>query len=210
MRILNVLMKKWRKMNRQIVTKYGDVFIVSDFGDIFKASNMFQYKIQTYKTGYCFISTCKRKYLVHRLVAQAFLDDYSEEVHVHHIDEDKSNNNVNNLHCINKLLHQKLHKTIYPKTKNCVVCGKEFEPLPTKRKRNKVCSEECRIKYIKATRVKYQRSINQFSKDNVLIKTWDSLKEIESELGFYCSNIVKCCQGKINTYKGYIWRYNDE
>lgn len=43
----------------------------------------------------------KRKtYNVHRLVAMAFLDDYSEELQVNHIDGNKLNNSVDNLEMI--------------------------------------------------------------------------------------------------------------
>lgn len=45
----------------------------------------------------------KRKhYYIHRLVAQAFIDNYNEELEVNHIDFDRSNNCVENLECITK------------------------------------------------------------------------------------------------------------
>ena len=39
---------------------------------------------------------------------------------VHHIDEDRSNNKIENLQCMSKGAHQRLHK----KRKPCSVCGK--------------------------------------------------------------------------------------
>ena len=40
---------------------------------------------------------------VHRLVAMCFLDDYSKDLQVNHIDENKLNNNISNLEmCSNK------------------------------------------------------------------------------------------------------------
>ena len=53
------------------------------------------------KYGYLILSlhiNGKRKtYKIHRLVAQAFLEDYSEELEVDHIDTNRKNNNVKNL-----------------------------------------------------------------------------------------------------------------
>ena len=53
------------------------------------------------KTGYLRINLCKnrnvKEYLVHRLVAQAFIPNPQNKPQVNHIDEDKENNHVNNL-----------------------------------------------------------------------------------------------------------------
>ncbi len=40
--------------------------------------------------------------------------------------------------------HSQYHNQKHPVTKVCVVCGREFTPHPTKRKRAKTCSPECR------------------------------------------------------------------
>lgn len=47
---------------------------------------------------------------------------------VHHIDEDRSNNDLSNLEVINHGLHQKLHaeQKYYDKIVTCEVCGKQF------------------------------------------------------------------------------------
>ena len=168
---------------------------------------MREYTQQIDKVGYHAVSIKRHRYLVHRLVAQAFLSDYDESKDVHHIDENKGNNNINNLRCISSEVHQRLHKTKYPKTKFCVVCGKEFTPHPTKRNRNKVCSDECRLLYIKSHNAQYKIPIEQLSIDGELIKQWNSARDVQNELGFFESNINKCCNGHIQTYKGFKWRY---
>ena len=39
---------------------------------------------------------------VHRMIAQTFLPDWNEDLNVHHIDEDKTNNKVSNLMLLTK------------------------------------------------------------------------------------------------------------
>lgn len=54
--------------------------------------------------GYLMINMCKdgkrKGKTVHRLVAEAFLPDYSAELDVDHIDRDKTNNNLSNLRMV--------------------------------------------------------------------------------------------------------------
>ena len=57
------------------------------------------------------------------------------------------------------------------------------------------------IRYSKAI------SVNQFTLDGRFIRTWDCIMEVEYQLGFNNSNIVKCCQGKRKYAYGFIWRY---
>lgn len=159
------------------------------------------------KVGYYSILVGRKRVLIHRLVAQAFIHDFSEEMQVHHIDENKSNNCVENLKCMSKEEHQKLHKQIYPVTKICTICGKEFTPHETKRKRAKTCSYDCWLKTIKMTTDSQKVKISQYDINGNLIRIWESISDIQRELGYFSSNICKCCKGKINSYKGYVWKY---
>ena len=70
-------------------------------------------KLAATRGGYLFlpltkdgISYPKR---VNRLVAEAFLEDYSEDKEVHHIDGDVTNNNADNLKCLNSKEHHDDH-----------------------------------------------------------------------------------------------------
>lgn len=49
--------------------------------------------------------------------------------------------------------------------------------------------------------------VMQFSTDMVFIKEWDSATDVEKELGFFSTNISKCCLGKRKSAYGYIWRF---
>ena len=100
-----------------------------------------------------------------------------------------------------------MHKQKYPLTKQCVICGKEFTPDKTKRKRQQVCSSECWHEIVKIKARMNKRPINQYTSNGVLVKQWDSARDVQNELGYFESNINKCCNGVIHTYKGYVWKY---
>ena len=102
----------------------------------------------------------------------------------------------------------KVNKSVRFDIKNkCLVCGKEFTPKPTKRKRNQTCSWEC--SRILAQKNMPRKKINQYTPNGELIKTWPSARDAQNELGIFESNINKCCNGHIKTYKGFVWRYCD-
>lgn len=51
------------------------------------------------------------------------------------------------------------------------------------------------------------KQVNQYSLDGTFIKTWDSMNEIERQLGFYSTDICRCCKGKRKSAHGFIWKY---
>lgn len=53
------------------------------------------------------------------------------------------------------------------------------------------------------------KPVLQFTLDNILVKEFLSIIQIERELGFSCGNIVNCCKGRYKTAYGYIWRYKE-
>lgn len=63
---------------------------------------------------------------------------------VHHKDDNRRNNDIDNLELMTYQQHAAYHNQKYPLTKLCENCGAEFTPAPTKRKRAKSCSFECR------------------------------------------------------------------
>lgn len=47
--------------------------------------------------------------------------------------------------------------------------------------------------------------ILQFDLDFHFIKEWPSMCEINRQLGYNANNISRCCNNKLDTYKGFIW-----
>ena len=54
---------------------------------------------------------------------------------------------------------------------------------------------------------KSKHTYYQYDLDGNLIQIWDSVCDIEKELGYCSSTIIKCCihPDKYKTYKGYKW-----
>ena len=192
-------------LERKVILN-GVVRYVTPDGKVFN-DKMVELKLQTYPSGYKYVACKKKHFLVHRIVAMAFIVGYSEDKEVHHINENKSDNRVENLVVMTEAEHQHLHKQKYPLTKKCVVCGKEFTPHKTKRKRQQTCSHECWLELAKIRAAKRKRPINQYTVDGVFVKKWDSCRDIQNASGFSEANISKCCNGKIHSYKGYAWKY---
>ena len=88
---------------------YEGHYQVSNFGKVksIKFGKEIILKLNKDKDGYLQVTLCKNNikkvYKVHRLVAQAFLDNPYNLSQVNHKDEDKTNNNVDNLEWCDRL-----------------------------------------------------------------------------------------------------------
>lgn len=53
------------------------------------------------------------------------------------------------------------------------------------------------------------KTVIQFSKTGEFIREWESLHEIERQLGYFIQNISKCCLGQTKSAYGYFWKYKE-
>lgn len=64
---------------------------------------------------------------------------------------------------------------------------------------------------VRKTRIQpTQKSVGQYNSDLVLIEKYNSLSNAGRETGYDRHRISDCCNGKIKTYKGFIWKFIDE
>lgn len=148
------------------------------------------------KTGYLVthIPNCYNKStLVHRLVAETFLDNPNDYPQINHKDENKTNNNVENLeYCSAK------YNSNYG-TRN-------------KRMAKKLKGRRPSDNTIKASVEKCSRKVSKYSMDWEYIETYSSLAEAERQnKGIHRSNIIRCCDGsgKLKSTGGFKWKYAD-
>lgn len=97
----------------------------------------------------------------------------------------------------------------------CLTCPNEYqERIYNKVKANINCSicnyKIGKEKYIKNSVHKTYVPINQYTKEGIFIKTWESISSAAKEFNIGTSSLSKVCRFKKKSYKGYIWRYSQE
>lgn len=161
------------------------------------------------KDGYLLVSLCKngksKTCKVHRLVANAFLENLNNLPQVNHIDENKTNNIVSNLEwCDAKYnntygtCQQRRLMNIDYKTRTANTDWKSIGDKNSKKLIN---------------RKDLSKQVYQYDLNDKLIKIWKSTAECGRN-GFNFGNIAACCRNCYlrkgnNVYKNFIWSYEE-
>lgn len=134
------------------------------------------------RDGYFKVCLCrdgKPKYFrVHRLVWEAFYGPIPKGMQVNHINEDKTDNHLENL--------------------NLMTC-KENNNWGTRNERAGKGIAKSRCKMVEQYTLNGVHFMTWFSAKGAV--------EVLGQLGYDTAAISRCCQGKQKTHKGYIWKY---
>ena len=57
--------------------------------------------------------------------------------------------------------------------------------------------------------MKLSKPVLQFTKDGEFVAEWKSSSEIKRNLGFAQQHISSCCNGKLKSAYGFIWKFKD-
>lgn len=167
---------------------YEGLYQVSSLG---KVKSLFRYKkvLKPLKVGagYFQVQLCRRKkakaYLIHRLVANHFIDNTENKLHVNHIDGDKANNSVHNLEWTTPSENEKHSYQVLRKRPNKSRSGKY--------------GKEC-----------YNAiAVNQLSISGEIINTYESSGMAERVSGIRHGNIWAVLKGRRHTAGGFKWEY---
>ena len=168
--------------------------------------------------GYLQVELCqeaKKNYCtIHRLVAQAFLDNSEGYKEINHKDEDKTNNCVENLEWCDRSYNtnygtrnQRAGEKLRGRKHSEETIKKIAEKL-----RGRKLSEETIKKIAEKQRNNSRTSKPVYSVDKVTgeIKEYPSAKEAERCTGIYHGSIIRCCRGERNSAGGFHWFYADD
>lgn len=150
--------------------------------------------------GYLCVNLCKNGKgnfcLVHRLVANAFIENPSNLPQVNHKDENKTNNIVDNLEwCDAK------YNTNYGTAIQRRVASTDYKTFQQKR----VTSTDWKS-IGRKTAEKLSKQVYQYSLDGELVAIWKSTTECGRN-GFNFRHVSDCCLSKRKSHKGFIWSY---
>lgn len=126
---------------------------------------------------------------IHRLVAQNFIPNPHNYKQVNHINENKKDNRADNLEW----------------------CTAEYNMnygTAMQRAKETYASRYDRSAIAKNNAIK--KKVIQYTLDGKYIKEWDSLTDIQNELGFCRRNISKCCEGKYKQANNFIWKFKKD
>lgn len=165
----------------------GGLYFVSDEGDVFSSQSNRKLKPHIQAGGYLRIELnydgIKRKELIHRLVAEAFIPNPNNYPIVNHKDENPANNRVDNLEWCT-----------YEYNSNYGTCQERIR--------------EHRPQIEGYTHVQ-SKVVRQFDLKGNFIKEYGSCGMAAKETGLDVRSISKCASGRLKQYAGYGWSYTD-
>lgn len=172
--------------SEEIWKDINEHYQVSNFANV-RSNRKGKWKLlSVYKTntGYnavtLSINKSKKPYLIHRLVAEAFIPNPENKPQINHKNGVRTDNSISNLEWVSNLENQ-IHSWKFLNRQN-----------PHK---GKFGDESCYFKVILQI------------KDNKIINRFNGAREAMRETGIHYKNISACCYGKRKQTGGFCWAF---
>ena len=178
--------------NWRPIDGYDGKYLVSDTGLIYSNIKNKVLKPNVHKNGYMSVELFKNKQskriLIHRIVAQTFLNNPNHYPIVNHKDEDPSNNHVDNLEwCTYKY-------------------NVNYGNAPLKKKQNMTVTDKIRKNLLLGAKSR-RIPILQYDELGNYVGRYDSVAEAGRKTNTNVTHISEVCKNKRKSAGGYHWQY---
>lgn len=151
-------------------------------------------------TGYLKVILSKNKthkaFLIHRLVAMAFLENPENLDFVNHKDENKANNMADNLEWCTKSYNTEYSFKLHPERKMQYF--------------NNFKDKNGKLKRYKGKPPQHKETVIQKDVEGNTIAIYECVNSAHKATGIKSSAIIACCKGKTKTSFGYKWEFLKE